>query len=286
MVGQIAYSGDDGLIYTADTEGAARDAVTSPGVVCYWPTWSPDGSHIAFSRFRSGSNGGGRLEACVRNLEEARDRTVYTNDGGTDAIARGTPHYFLWSPDSRKLSFIAQARETGLVLFAHDVSGSNDPVRLVEGGPLFISWSPDSRYLLSHSGQDHRLANLVEGGTDAGQVLGAASLYMAPSWSPTANHVAVFRDSGGDGQTLFIADFDGGGARALTDVVGRGAFGWSPRRKEDRSVTRLGPTDRVLFGALAAGPHRVGRGPGYGRPRDVFLLVSRRRTDRLHHAVG
>ena len=227
---QIAYSGDDGLIYTGEPQGAALDAVTSPGVVCYWPTWSPDGSRIAFSRFRSGSNGGGRLETCVRNLEETQDRTVHINDGGTDAIARGTPHYFLWSPDSRRLSFIAQAHGAGLGLFVHDVHGSSDPVRLVEGGPLFISWSPDSRYLLAHFGQDHRLVDF-HSGTDARQLPGAATLYMAPSWSPAANHMAMFRDSGGDGQTLFVADVDSGEARALTDVIGRGAFRWSPDGK-------------------------------------------------------
>ena len=236
---QIAYSGGDGLIYTADPEGAARDPVTAPGVVCYWPTWSPDGSRIAFSRFRSGSNGGGRLETCVRVLEEVQDRTVHTNDGGTDAIARGTPHYFLWSPDSRRLAFIAQAHSVGLGLFVQDVHGSGDPARLVEGGPLFISWSPDSRYLLAHFGQDHRLVDFYSD-TDARQLPGAATLYMAPSWSPVANQMAMFRDSGGEGQTLFIADVDSGDARALTDIIGRGAFRWSP---DGRSIGLVKDSD-------------------------------------------
>ena len=174
----------------------------------------------------SGGNGHGALGIYILGLNESAPHRVYVNEIGTDAIAPQTPHYIAWSPDSRRLAFIAQTREGGLTLFLHEAGSGDPPRRIVDGGPLYFSWSFDSRFLMVHSGTNHYLADLQSGASLA-RVPGVASQYLAPAWSPTSNRVAMFQDSGRSRQVLVVADVGGGEVRTLAEVDGIASVAWS-----------------------------------------------------------
>ncbi|MCH8186957.1 MAG: hypothetical protein IH862_12745 [Chloroflexi bacterium] len=224
---QIVFSGHEGALYVCDADGGSQRTLTSGGVLCVWPSCSPDGRAIAFSVVPSGGNGHGVLGVRVIPTDGSALRQIYENEVGTDAIASRTPHYALWSPDSRKLAFIAQTRSGGLTLFLHDTASDGPPRRLVDGGPLYASWSQDSRFLLIHSERNHYLADLNQ---EAGlaRVPGEATRYSAPAWSPRTNRVAMFRDSGRGKQTLLVGDMDHGRVEAIAEVDGLASIGWSP----------------------------------------------------------
>ena len=224
---RIAYASHQGTVYTIDPDTGDRKAVTPSESVCTWPTWSPDGNHLAFSSLQSGDNGHGRLGIYLKGAEESAPRLIYANSPGTDAIARSTPHYVLWSPDSRRLAFIAQTLGGKLSLFVQDIHSSSEPVRLIDSGPIYASWSPDSRYLVTHSSRSHYLVDF-EAEQSARRSPGSSTSYMAPSWSPTANRIAMFRDSGHEMQILMIADVAEASAKILAEVTGVAGFGWSP----------------------------------------------------------
>jgi TolB protein len=226
-VSQLAYVGDDWVIYAVRPDGAGKQAITSQGTLCTWPTWSPDGSSIAFSGFRSGYNGHNLMGVYLKNPGDGPPRLLYSNEPGTDAIAQRTPHYLIWSPDSRRLAIIAQTYRGGLTLFVRDIAGSDQPRRVVDGGPLYMSWSHDSRFLLVHSHRVHHVVDCARG-MEAQQVPGSSSLYMAPSWCPTANRMALCRDIGGDRQSLFVLDIAAGNVTPLAELGGIGAFAWRP----------------------------------------------------------
>ena len=163
----------------------------------------------------------------MTHLAEKPPQLIYSNEPGTDAIAPLTPHYAMWSPDSRKLAIIANTSKGGLTLFVCDVSGTGQPAHQMDGGPLYMSWSGDSRYLLVHSRRAHYLVDTRES-QDVRQMPGSSTLYMAPSWSPTSNRMAIFSDVGDERQALLIAEVGDGGVKALTEVDGAGAFAWRP----------------------------------------------------------
>ena len=224
---RMAYVDDDGVIHTMAPERPDEQVSASEKTVCTWPTWSPDGSHIAYSGFRSGNNGRAHIGLYVWPSASGTSHLIYDNERGTDAIARRMPHYAIWSPDAMKLAFIAQTTRGGLSLFVHEVGASTPPRRLVDGGPLYASWSLDSRYLLVHSQQVHYLMDF-EGEREAFKMPGVSSHYMAPSWSSVDSRMAIFRDTGSGRQTLLTADASGGAVRSLIEVGGISAFSWRP----------------------------------------------------------
>ena len=224
---RIAYAGQDGAIYSVEPDGADPRSLAPPATESTWPTWSSDGSCIAFSGLRSGMNGLGHLAVYVKGPGDSEARAIYTNEPGTDAIARKTPHYALWSPDGGTLSFIAQTWRGGLTLFTHDLSTDGEALGLVSGSPLYMSWSADSRFLLAHSRDAHYLIDFKEG-REALRMPGVSGLYMAPSWSPRAGRMALMQDASGGRQRLLVGSIDEGRTRTVAEIAGRAAFGWRP----------------------------------------------------------
>ena len=226
MAEQIAYVGADLRVHLTDAEGSETATIDAPGKTHAWPIWSPVGGRVAFSVFLSGSNGSGLLALYLHQLGRKRSRKLYTNEPGTDAIARGIPHYSLWSPDGARLALITRTKRPGLTLFAIDVSDPLKPFKVIDGMPIFASWSPDSRFLLVHSGREHYLVDFT-GERGVSRLGGESGLYMAPSWSPVTNRWAVMREGGDSTHTLVIEDVEGGAAEAAAEVSGAAAFAWS-----------------------------------------------------------
>ena len=53
-------------------------------------------------------------------------------------------------------------------------------------------------------------------------------MYMAPSWCPDGNRIAMFQDTVDERQSLLVADVGSGQVQRSTEVVGVGAFAWRP----------------------------------------------------------
>lgn len=221
---RLAFVGQGSTLRVADTDGANLRPLTPDGLLCTWPTWSPNGDSIAFSGFRFGSNGHGLQGMYTVGDDGEPPRLIYTNEPGTDAIAQRTPHYALWSPDGTKLAFIAQTLRGGLTLFVHDSLKPDAAIRVLDGGPLYVSWSRDSQYMVAHSGQLHYLITTKD--METAQIPVVSRHYMAPSWSPSSNEMAMFGEVSANHQGLLVASTDGGQARMLAEVEGAAAFAW------------------------------------------------------------
>ena len=222
----IAFVDPDGRVQiTSSVDGRTRP-LTPAGMRFTWPTWSPDGKFVALSRFGAGENGHGGLRICLTDPIGETMSEIYANQPGTDAIAQETPHYALWSPDSANLAFVTQTPRGGLTLFVHRTTTGDDPKLLLSGGPMFASWSPDSRFILVHTQQLHYLVRSDD--FEPAQIPVVSGQYMAPSWSPTSNHMALCGELSEHQQGLLVAGTEGDGARMVAEVTGSATFGWHP----------------------------------------------------------
>ena len=277
-VNRIAYTGADGNIFTINSDGTNSRRLTTtdlrvgPGghimaqgsesqVFYAWPTWSPDNTLLAASRVTvDGAAVSFSLE--VVDTVTGIGSRIYDNEPETAPIAQGTPHYILWSPDSRHLTFIA-AKPTELVLFISTPDGPHGATRLIGEAPIYFSWSGASDKILIHRGTQLLLASPTDPNLQEPMVVGAVDVgFRAPAFSLDGNSVlyAVKDDSG---TSIFVADIP-------TTTGPQGSHGLAKPRSllnvGDFSVFLRSPTRDELAVADTLGTE--------GRPYERLTLVS------------
>ena len=226
VVTRLAVVGKDGVIYVSDEALEGWSELSPPEFSSSWPTWSPDGLSLAYSRFRPPTNGDLRLSLCVSTLDGESGREVHVNQSGTDAISERTPHYMLWSPDGSAIAIVAQTLEKGLTLFLADGGAESASEEVLGGGPLFVSWSNDSRHLLAHAHQLHYL--VISESRDVAQVPVTSQYYMSPCWNPVRPEMAMLGELVGSRQALMLGNVEEGGSRILSEVEGAVAMAYRP----------------------------------------------------------
>jgi WD40-like Beta Propeller Repeat len=196
--GKIAFSyhpaggGPDG-IFTVNPNGTDRTQLTT-GLFDRWPSWSPFGNRIAFSR-----------DGDIWMMDaDGTDQTRLT----TNIEFKGDP---AWSPGGNKVAF-----ESGGSIYVMDADGT-DTVKLTNGvNDMQPAWSPDGskiafvrRWIPASNGGDIRVMDAD--GTD--QVRLTFAFYdTAPDWSPDGSRIAFYRDSKGLTPTaggIYVMDADG-----------------------------------------------------------------------------
>jgi Tol biopolymer transport system component len=134
---QIAFAAL-GDIWTM-TMGAKPQRLTDDEFVDTDPSWSPDGTKIAFSSDRAGG-----MDVWVRDLKTGRDQRISRLSNADMAAA--------WSPDGKSIAFVSNADfEQGEVYVVPAEGGEPQRVHERSFGVGYPSWSPDSRFLITPS---------------------------------------------------------------------------------------------------------------------------------------
>jgi Tol biopolymer transport system component len=230
--GRIAFDNFDD-VWTIDVDGTDLTRLTNSPEPDFDPSWSPDGTQIAFRSERSGEP-----EIWVMNADGTGQRRLaeglspaWSPDGSLIAFAgraglsvigpdgtglRVLPNteggeYPSWSPDGSQIAF--NSNLTGdHVMYIAQADGSKvlDLSRVGEGWQ--VAWSPDGRSILFTSHRDH-LDNytdvyLMRPDGSAVHRLTHALAYT-PAWSPDGDSIVV------SAPDLLIMDADGSNVRAL-----------------------------------------------------------------------
>ena len=210
--GRIAFALNDGSggaeLYSVNADGTALRRLTWSPQVEQAPSWSPDGTRIAYE-------GGSHI--WVMNADGS-SQTELTS--GTQDIDPA------WSPDGTQIAF-ARPSSNGWNVFVMNADGSGlRRVSDVSGNDP--AWSPDGRRLAYVAPDGIGVVGID--GSDPHRVSALGAYAAGPSWSPDGTRIVFSRNNAaGFPGELFVANADGSGEQQLTsDGYANAHPSWSP----------------------------------------------------------
>jgi Tol biopolymer transport system component len=145
------------------------------------PTWSPDGSKIAFTSTREGDSRIYSMNADGTNVQRlvANDPTILSED------------YAAWSPDGTRVAFVGGTENGGGIYTATVQGGAVVPVLTNDLFIVNLAWSPDGTRIAFDTindlyvvGADGNGLQLLPAGGDEN---------MSPAWSPDSSRIAFYQ---------------------------------------------------------------------------------------------
>ena len=235
--GVIAFeSGGD--IVVANMDGTGRRQLTSGTASDIQPTFSPDGTRIAFQSLAAG---GSVVELVVMDADGAHRTTVATNAAAI-AVGQMTSiewRLVSWSPDSRLLTytglvegrpqiFVARADGSGSTLVGDTGLEGQDP-----------AWSPDGARIAFRGGRydkDRGVYVMNADGSGLRRVTeprddpaGNTYSYFAPVWSPDGTLISYSKVAEVGSQQVWVVGADDGIERAISNATDfNDSPAWSP----------------------------------------------------------
>ena len=198
-------------IWVMNSDGSNGINLSGPDTVVgtngVYPTWSPDGSLIAYAD---------NADIWVMSAADGSNKTNLTNTTGNIA-AEGQP---AWS----STGLIAYTRNNDLWVMEADGS-SPRAISTATGTESNPDWSPDGTKLVFQIGGEIWVAN-ADGSSPVAIVSGAGEAGREPAWSPDGTKIVFASNAftAPNGYDLFVMNPDGSNVTLLPMPVPTGDF--------------------------------------------------------------
>jgi TolB protein len=244
-------------IYMVDWDGENVQRVTSDGSIALSPAWSPDGSRIAYTSFRSG------VPALYeRSLGSGQDREISRRDG-----LNITPAY---SPDGRAIAFAATVAGNTEIAVTTGGGGFEALTRGRRSDSLSPTFSPDGSriaFVSNRLGEPHVYV-MQRGGEPrllSEYRYGTQGYNTSPDWSPRGSAIAFHTRVGGTPQ-LAVVDAAGGRPRVLTNRGSNEDPSWAPDGRHLVFASDRDGGGLFVIDVISGRTRQLLRGRGYGLP--------------------
>jgi TolB protein len=209
-VGYVGANNDTWSIHVFDSDGSNLVRLThAPGVWDTEPSWSPDGSMIAFTR--------------MYPSEDFRSELWLMNSDGSDQHWIGVEGFAAkWAPDGNRFVFVSNPRGNADLRTCR-IDGTDVRQLLatasVETTP---EWSPDGEEVAftSNADGDHDIYVMNADGTNIRQLTTNTANDYTPRWSPDGSQIAFDSDlSGSQHWEVYLVNADGSNVRRITHTT-------------------------------------------------------------------
>jgi len=205
-----AYS-TDSEIYLTSPDGSRTENISNSPAEDISPTWSADGSKIAFVSNRDGNG-----EIYIYLMNESRLINItHSPEGEVDPS---------WSPDSRQIAIsLSRGQNADIYIMNADGSGLHnltDSMDVIETKPI---WSPDGTKIVftALSYQDDKKWNICVINLLTMEVIRMPRGILGPAWSPCSKWIVAQSTNG-----LYLLNSVDGSRRKITFSDGDGYASW------------------------------------------------------------
>ena len=206
-------------IYVMNADGTGTRSLTSTKENDSHPTWSSNGTMIAFTR-------GGSGDIFVMNADGSDTRRI------SDPLAEEADP--AWSPDGNWIAYVRRTPGTPVQeVWLARPDGSERHALTSQGAKAFTpAWSPDSTRIVFSSNKDSEVFALYTIGVDGTglrSVVPTTDDNFEPAWSPDGSKIAYQEDG-----AIFTVELGGGDVEKLTDNANNDSSpAWNPQPPAD-----------------------------------------------------